>query len=51
MASSLHGPNADTSKPERAIFLNRALEEQRLEVPDAVQLNVTTFNAVIDNPE
>jgi hypothetical protein len=29
-------------------ILNRALEEQRLEVPDAVQPNVTTFNAVID---
>lgn len=35
--------------PERAMaILNRALEEQRLEVPDAVQPNLTTFNAVID---
>jgi hypothetical protein len=35
--------------PERAMaILNRALQEQRLEVPDAVQPNVTTFNAVID---
>jgi hypothetical protein len=35
--------------PERAMaILNRALEEQRLELPDAVQPNVSTFNAVID---
>jgi hypothetical protein len=35
--------------PERAMaILNRALEEQRLEVVDAVMPNVTTFNAVID---
>jgi pentatricopeptide repeat protein len=35
--------------PERAMaILNRALEEQRLEVPDAVLPNVVTFNTVID---